>query len=337
MLKFPKWLTLISLTVSTVVSAELLPLPKKPPEPKDNKATAEKILLGKMLYFDTRLSLDNTISCNSCHNVTQGKAGVDNLPFSPGIKGQLGGRNSPTVLNSAFHTVQFWDGRARDLEEQAKGPITNPVEMGMKDHDMAVERIRSVPAYVEKFKKVFPSASKDPVTIDTIAQAIAAYERTLNTPNSPVDRYLKGDKKALSPLAKKGMNTFETIGCTTCHTGVNYAGPLTTPGQGFYMKFPLIGGSTYESQYQLTKDLGRYEVTKQEQDKNLWRVPTLRNVALTGPYFHNGSVKTLDEAVRVMGKTQLGRDLTPEQVEELVAFLTGLTGQLPNEKEPKIP
>jgi cytochrome c peroxidase len=306
--------------------------PDSVPIPADNPMTPEKIELGKKLFFDTRLSRNNKISCNSCHNVM--KSGDDNLARSPGHEGKLGGRNSPTVWNSAFHSVLFWDGRAASLEEQAKGPIINPLEMGMENHDKLVELISKVPAYTTEFAKVY---GPGPVTIDKMVKAIAAYERTLITPRSPYDRFVKGDSKALSASAQRGMKLVETVGCTTCHNGPLFSGPPLPPGQGFYQKFPLIPGSEYEKKYRLTEDLGRYLETKNEADKNLWRVPTWRNVATTGPYFHNGLVKKLDEAVRVMAKTQLGKTLPDAEVNDIVAFLESLTGERPQQTRPKLP
>ena len=329
-------ISLIFLSFISVASFAFEPLPKVAPAPEDNPTSSAKIILGKQLYFDKRLSIDNTVSCNSCHNVTTGGAGVDGKPFSSGFKGKLGGRNAPTVLNAAFYSVQFWDGRAASLEDQAKGPLTNPVEMAMTNHDLVVERVGKVKSYVEQLKKAFPKDT-NPVTIDNIAKAIAAYERTLLTPNSPVDKYLKGNKKALSESAVRGMKLVESVGCTSCHSGPNYAGPSLPVGTGFYMKFPTIPGTEYDTKYQFSKDLGRFQATKNEADKNMFRVQSWRNIAVTAPYFHNGSVATLDEAVKVMAKTQLNRELKSEEVTDIVAFLTGLTGDLPKEKEPKIP
>ncbi len=297
-------------------------LPDKPPIPEGNPQSPAKIELGKQLYFDTRLSRTGTISCNSCHDVMKG--GVDNQQFSTGVDGQKGGRNSPTVWNAAFHSVQFWDGRAPSLEEQAKGPIVNPVEMGMANHDAVVAVVKKVPGYESQFKKVF--GGPDPVTIDNIAKAIASYERTLITPKSKVDRYLKGDKNALNAQELRGMKLAETVGCVTCHSGPNFAGPALPEGTGFYQKFPMFPGSEYEKKYGFTKDAGRFEATKEERDRGFFRVPTWRNVALTGPYFHNGSVEKLDEAVRVMAKTQLNKTLPEPQVQDIVAFLTALNG-----------
>lgn len=315
------------------VQAEFKALPDQPPIPKDNPMTQEKIELGKMLYFDPRLSMDGTISCNSCHNVMF--HGGDGRPVGAGIHGQRGGRGSPTVWNSAFHTVQFWDGRAVSLEEQAKGPLINSVEMGMSSHDMVIARIQQIPGYVQAFKKVFPKDKKP--TIDNAAKAIAAYERTLITPNSPFDKYMKGNKKAMTPQQIRGMKLVEEIGCTSCHTGVNFAGEGFKMGEGHYQPFPQIPGSKYDKMYDLTSDLGRYEVTKKDEDKNHWRVPTWRNVAITAPYFHNGKVHTLSEAVRVMAKTQLGMDLKDKQVSDIVAFLNALTGEFPVQTMPMLP
>lgn len=307
-------------------------LPDKPPIPKDNPMSAAKIALGKQLYFDPRLSVDGTVSCNSCHNLMA--SGTDNRPDSVGVKGNHGGRSAPTVWNAAFLTAQFWDGRAASLEDQAKGPIMNPVEMGMPDKTSVVKRLNGIPGYVSQFKDVF--GGDDPVSLDNVVKAIAAFERTLLTPNSPFDRYQKGDKNALSAKAKKGMELVNSVGCTSCHNGVNFAGPQLPMGQAFLQKFPTYS-SKYSSKYQLTKDMGRYESSHKESDKHMWRVPTWRNVGLTAPYFHNGSVKTLDEAVRVMAKTQLDKELQPDQVDAIVAFLNSLTGEMPEITMPHLP
>lgn len=291
------------------------------------------IELGKALYFDPRLSPDGTISCNSCHNVMA--AGDDGRAVSMGIRGQRGPRSSPTVFNSGFMSVQFWDGRAATLEEQAKGPLTNPLEMGNKSEKEVVDRLAKIPGYVDTFKKIF--GGKNPLNIDNVVKAIAAYERTLTTLNSPYDKFQKGDKKAMSELAQKGLKTFQAVSCITCHNGPHFAGPDLPKGTGFYMKFPLNAGSVYEKKYDLLKDNGRFDVTKKEEDRHLYRVPTLRNVALTAPYFHNGSVRTLDEAVRVMAKTQLNKDLTKEEVKNIVAFLESLSGSIEPQLMPALP
>ena len=320
--------------ISFSASATFKALPTKVPVPADNPMTPQKIELGKMLFFDPRLSIDGTISCNSCHNVMS--HGGDGRPVGVGIHGQRGGRGSPTVWNSAFQTVQFWDGRAATLEEQAKGPLINGVEMGMTSHDFTLERLRQIPGYVEAFKKAFPK-EKNSFTIDTMAKALASYERTLITPNSPFDKYMRGTKKAMTAQQIRGMKLVDEIGCTSCHTGDNFSGEGFKMGEGNYQPFPQIPGSKYDKQYDIMADLGRYEATKNPEDKNKWRVPTWRNVAITAPYFHNGKVKTLDEAVRVMAKTQLDVDLKENQVDDIVAFLNALTGEFPRQTMPMLP
>jgi cytochrome c peroxidase len=309
-------------------------LPETAPAPADNPTTEAKVELGKMLYFDTRFSSTGTVSCFSCHNIMEG--GDDHRPTSMGVHGQVGGRNAPTVWNAAFQSVQFWDGRAPTLEEQAKGPPANPVEMGMPDLDAAIGRVRAIPGYKPYFEAAFGKG--DVITIDNAAKAVAAYERTLITPNSPYDRYVKGDKKAMTAQQVRGMETFAAVGCTACHSGPAFNGAANLPvGQGFFMKFPLYPGSKYDARYKLTEDLGRYTVTKKEADRNMWRVPTLRNLTYTAPYFHNGSVTSLDEAVRVMGKTQLDKDLSDAQVKDIVAFLGALDGEFPQQTMPRLP
>ena len=306
------------------------PLAEKPPIPADNPMTEDKIKLGQMLFFDPRLSKTEKISCNSCHDVFS--SGTDNQAVSTGINRQLGGRNAPTVWNAAFWLVQFWDGRAPSLEEQAKGPLTNPVEMGLENQEAVVQRLRDIKGYRQHFVKAFGNA---PISIDHVAQAIAAYERTLITPDSAFDRYMKGDKGALNPSAFRGMGLVKETGCTACHSGPHFNGP-PVPG-GFYMKFPTVPGTEYEKKYDLSNDKGRFAVTHQEADKNFWRVPSWRNVEITGPYFHNGKVATLEEAVRVMAKTQLAKDLKDNQVQDIVAFLKSLTGKKPVQVKPVLP
>ncbi len=309
------------------------PLPKSPPIPKENPQSAAKIALGKQLYFDPRLSKDGTVSCNSCHNVMG--SGTDNRPTSIGVGGKAGGRNSPVVWNSGYLSVQFWDGRAASLEEQAKGPLTNPIEMAMPSHDAVIARVRQIPGYVASFKEAFGGA--EPVTIDNLAKAIASFERTLNTPKSALNRYLAGDKKALSDSALRGSKLVVEVGCISCHMGPAFAGPALPEGSGFFQKFPVFSDSEYVAKYQLTSDKGRMEQTKKEEDRAMWRVPTWRNIALTAPYFHNGSVKTLDEAVRIMASTQLNKKLKDGEVADIVAFLESLTGKFPEQSLPRLP
>lgn len=308
-------------------------LPKSPPVPDDNPMTPAKVDLGRKLYFDPRISSSGTVSCNTCHNVME--AGEDDRAVSIGVSGRQGTRSAPTVWNSAFLTVQFWDGRSPTLEEQAKGPMVNPVEMGMLDHASVVKRIGAIPGYQEEFKAVF--GGEDPITIDNVARAIATYERTLITPNSPFDRYKAGDKTALSAEALRGMKKIESLGCTSCHNGPVFAGPAGPIGAGHYQKFPTIDGTVYEKQYRLTSDTGRQSVTNADADRNMWRVPQWRNIAITAPYFHNGAVATLDEALQVMAKTQLGIDLEQKDVDDMVAFMEGLTGEFPKQEMPRLP
>ena len=320
-------------TAGMVSAADWQALPDKAPAPADNPTTTEKVELGKMLFLDPRLSSTGTVSCNSCHNVMAG--GEDNRSGSMGVNGQVGGRSAPTVWNSAFNSVQFWDGRAPSLEEQAKGPVTNPIEMGMKNWDDVIARLEKIPGYQAPFEKAF---GKDkPINVDNVAKAIAAYERTLITPNSPYDQYVKGNKKAMTEQQVKGMELFASTGCISCHSGAVFNGPEQKPGTGFFMKFPVHKNGHHEAKYKFSKDEGRMEATKDAADKHLWKVPTLRNIALTAPYFHNGSVKTLEEAVKVMAKLQLDKKLSAEEVADITAFLGALTGTFPKQTMPVLP
>lgn len=335
MRRLPSILLLLAATTSAfpALAYDWQALPDKAPQAADNPSSRAKVELGKMLYFDPRLSSTGTVSCFSCHSVMEG--GDDHRPVSMGVHGLKGGRNAPTVWNAAFHSVQFWDGRAATLEDQAKGPIANPVEMGMGNVGLAVDRIRKITGYQPYFDRAFGKG--DNITADNMAKAIAVYERTLITPGSAYDRYVKGDKAALTAQQQRGMQDFLDLGCTSCHSGANFDGPTLPVGQGFYMKFPLNMASPYVAEYRLADDLGRYNVTHKDADKNLWRVPTLRNLVFTAPYMHNGSVKSLDEAVRVMASTQLNKELTPQQTRDIVAFLESLTGPFPDQMMPRLP
>ncbi len=322
-----------SLLAGSVMAADWQALPEVAPAPADNPTTEAKVELGKMLYFDPRFSSTGTVSCNSCHNVMEG--GDDSRAFSMGVHGKTGGRNAPTVWNSAFHSVQFWDGRAPSLEEQAKGPVVNPVEMGMKELEQAMDRVRELEGYRPYFEAAF--GKKNPMTVDNAAKAVAAFERTLITPNSAYDRYVKGDKKAMSAQQIRGMDKFASTGCVSCHAGPAFNGPQMPMGTGFFAKFPTFADNDYVKKYGFMDDPGRYEVTKKDADKHMVRVPTLRNITDTAPYFHNGAVNSLDEAVRVMAKTQLNKDLSKGDVEDIVAFLTALTGEYPQITMPRLP
>lgn len=278
-----------------------------------NPVTDAKIALGRTLYYETRLSKSHTLSCNSCHGLDT--YGVDNKPTSPGHKGQLGGRNSPTVYNAALHRAQFWDGRADDVEAQAKGPVLNPIEMAMPGEAQVIATLKSIPGYLPLFQAAFPGEA-DPITYDNVAKAIGAFERRLVTP-SRFDAFLAGKGDALTAQEQAGLRTFMETGCASCHNGAGVGG-------GLYMKLGQV--HPYE-----TKDLGRYDVTKSDADKFVFKVPSLRNIDKTGPYFHDGSVATLNEAITLMGHHQLGKELNAQQVADIAAFLGALTGELPRD------
>jgi len=293
-------------------------LPENADNP-DNPVTAPKVKLGKVLYFDNRLSKDQTQSCNTCHNLSA--FGVDNESFSEGDDGSMGDRNSPTVLNAALHSTQFWDGRAKDVEEQAGLPVLNPVEMAIPSEKFLVDRLSGVKMYQDMFAAAFPE-SKKPLTYENIRLAIAAFERTLLTP-SKWDDYLKGNTAALSEQEQKGLETFISVGCITCHTG-------SLIGGNMFQKFGLFG-NYWELTGSENIDLGRMKETNNEMDKYMFKVPSLRNIAKTWPYFHDGSVKDLKEAAVIMAKLGLNKDLTEEQADDIVIFLNALTGDLPED------
>ncbi len=317
--------------LSSAQAADWKALPETAPAPANNPMTAEKVELGKMLFMDPRFSSTGTVSCNSCHNIMEG--GDDSRPVSMGVHGKKGGRNAPTVWNAAFHSVQFWDGRAPLLEDQAKGPVANPIEMGMKDTEAAMKRVRSIAGYRSAFKNVF---GENQMTVDNAAKAVAAFERTLITPNSPFDKYINGDKKAMTSQQVKGMNLFAATGCTSCHSGAAFNGPQPGLGEGFYVKFPTFDNA-YVKKYKLDEDKGREAATGKKSDRHLYRIPTLRNITDTAPYFHNGSVNNLNEAVKVMAKSQLNLTLPENEVEDIVAFLGALTGEYPEITMPRLP
>jgi cytochrome c peroxidase len=296
------------------------PLPPAAPEPANNPSTPEKVALGARLFVDSALSRDGTVACVSCHDTKRG-GGTDGRQFSRGVGGQLGGRNAPTVFNAAFQAWQFWDGRAHSLEEQALGPIANPVEMGSTDLNAVVERLKADRSYVDAFTAAFGAA--EPVSVEHLAQAIAAYERTLITPDAPYDRFVRGDQSALTPQQVRGMALFESAGCADCHSGPNFSSAsVLSPdrgGTGFRL-FPAQP-TAFDAKYGLTADSG---ARAKGSAPGLWRVPTLRNIALTAPYFHNGSVSDLTEAVRIMAVSQSGRVLSENPVlEPAVAWLPG--------------
>ncbi len=312
----------VFLSISTTAQAEITerlllkalnyfqPLPEQMPGSEND--TEDKIKLGKKLFFDARLSINDKQSCSSCHRLEDGFGGADNLPTSPGAKGQLGTRNSPTVLNAGFQSSQFWDGRASNLVEQAKGQILNPLEMAMPSEKAVVDKIGAILEYQVAFKKAFPKASPA-VSYQNIAEAIAAFERTLVTP-SRFDDYLMGQTDALNEQEKRGLNTFIRVNCVSCHDG------------------PMLGGVTFERMgqeipYDNQSDQGLYLLTKNNVDRMYFKVSMLRNVALTAPYYHDGLVKTLEEATHLMAKLQLGEEVTPQQVDDMVSFMKALTGK----------
>jgi cytochrome c peroxidase len=282
--------------------------------PGSENDTPARIELGKKLFFETRLSENNEMSCNTCHMIDNKKGGVDNKPTSPGTKaGTIGTRNSPTVLNAGFQFAQFWDGRAKNLKEQAKGPILNPVEMAMADSMAVVNMLRGTDEYAALFESAF-GPGKDKITYDNMAEAIAAFERTLVT-HDRFDDFLKGNINALNDEEVQGLDLFISKTCISCHTG------------------PMLGGNMYQKMglikpYADQEDQGRYEVTKQDIDRMMFKVPVLRNIGLTAPYMHDGKVATLEEAVKLMADIQLGQTLTDEETAKIVAFLNSLSDKM---------
>ncbi len=299
-------------------------VPESPPELEDNPITTVKVDLGKKLYFEPRLSQSWLISCNTCHNL--GLGGVDLMETSIGHGWQAGPRNAPTVLNSVYNLAQFWDGRAADLMEQAQGPVQAAVEMSSTP-ERTVATLRSIPAYVSMFEEAFPG-EPEPVSFENMARAIEAFEATLITPNSPFDRYLAGDDTALSDEGKEGLALFIDSGCTACHGGI------------------LLGGSSYQRfgavrnpgvELLPPEDRGRFNVTGDPADEFAFKVPVLRNVELTAPYFHTGKVWKLEEAAAVMGEAQLGKEFTVAQLARITTFLESLTGEQPDVDYPVLP
>jgi cytochrome c peroxidase len=315
-------LSLAALGVAALLSGA--PLQAKESEPVSPIAAAKvthpgKVELGKKLWFDPRLSKSGFISCNSCHNLSMG--GSDNLKTSIGDKWQKGPINSPTVLNSSLNVAQFWDGRAKDLKEQAGGPIANPGEMAFS-HDLAVDMLRSIPQYVAEFKKVF---GHDQLTIEEVTQAIAAFEETLVTPNARFDKWLKGDKKAITAQELRGYQLFKSSGCVACHNGPNLGGTS-------FQKMGLVEPYKTDNPAE-----GRSAVTGNDAERFNFKVPTLRNVELTYPYFHDGAADTLAEAVDTMGRLQLGKKFSEQENADIVAFLKTLTGEQPKLTLPILP
>ena len=300
------------------------PIPLEPVVVKGVTSTPAMVELGTDLYFDPRLSESHNINCNTCHQI--GLGGVDMLPTSIGHKWQKGGRNAPTVLNAVFNVAQFWDGRAADLKAQAGGPIQNPIEMGIT-HQHAIEMLKGIPGYTKLFEAAYPN-DKDPITMPNAVTAIAAFEATLITPNSPFDKFLRGDANGLSAEQKEGLKLFIDTGCASCHSGINVGGQMYAP-------FGVV--QKPGADILPPNDKGRFAVTKTASDEYVFRVPPLRNVELTVPYFHSGQVWDLTQAVGIMATDQLGKTLTDAEVAKIVAFLKSLTGDQPQVTYPILP
>ncbi len=300
------------------------PIPLEPPAIEGVVATPAMVDLGKALYFEPRLSASHNISCNTCHQI--GLGGVDMLPTSIGHNWQRGSRNAPTVLNAVFNTAQFWDGRAADLREQAGGPVQNPIEMAIT-HQHAVNMLMGIPGYRPMFEAAFPG-EEEPITIQNVETAIAAFEATLITPNAPFDKYLRGDADALTDEEKEGLQLFVEKGCASCHNGVGVGG-------GMYAPFGVI--EKPGADLLPPDDKGRFAVTETTDDEYVFKVPNLRNIELTPPYFHSGQSWDLKQAVGVMATSQLGENLSDDQIDKITVFLRTLTGEQPQVTYPILP
>jgi len=293
---------IFSFTITQLFAAELVPIPT------DVEVDMQKVALGEKLFFDKILSKDKTLSCANCHNLQHN--GADNTQYTEGIEGQVGLFNVPTVYNAVYNFRQFWDGRAKNLKEQALNPIMNPVEMG-NSLPVVLHDLKESNVYSSLFKEIY----EDGITEDNLADVLAEYEKTLITPNSLFDRYLKGELNALTARELEGYRLFKTKGCISCHNGVNIGGNL-------YNKFGIFKNAE-------SRELGRYNTTHKEQDKYVFKVPSLRNIALTAPYMHDGRAETLEDAVNIMSKYQLGRPMQKDELESIVLFLKTLTGEFP--------
>jgi len=296
----PVWA--VSCCVVLFATTPIKPLPEKV------EVDYPKALLGERLFSDPRLSKDDTVSCATCHDLSHG--GDDGLQFSFGVGGRRGSINAPTVYNAVFNFRQFWDGRAKDLKAQAYGPIENPVEMAYTIEGV-VAKLKKIPEY----SNIFPSIYPDGITGENIVDAIAEYEKSLITPNAPFDKYLRGEKEAIGTEAKEGYGLFKSKGCILCHNGINVGG-------NFYNKFGIFKDANSSS-------LGRYTLTLREEDKFVFKVPSLRNVALTAPYMHDGRTTSLENAIEMMSEHQLGRYITKDEIKKIAAFLRSLTGEIP--------
>ncbi len=296
-----------SMPPATLTAAAIRPLPEQ------TFQDPRKVALGAELFHDPRLSHDDTLACASCHVLAMG--GTDRVARSVGIGGAVSAVNAPTVFNRGFNFVQFWDGRAATLEDQIDGPIHDPGELGSNWPEI-LGKLRRDPDYMDAFENIY----RDGLRLDNVKDAIATYERSLITPNARFDRFLRGDTDAITDQEKIGYQRFTSLGCISCHQGLNVGGNM-------FQKFGVMGDYFADRGGITEADYGRYNVTGEEEDRHVFKVPSLRNVALTAPYFHDGSTGTLQEAIRVMGKYQLGRSLQADEVASLVAFLNTLTGE----------
>lgn len=326
---------LIVISQSTYAFEYLQPLPDKPIIPDNNPQTAEKIALGKQLYFDPRLSLKGDVSCNTCHNLASGgddDGAVFNM-INRNIK-----RSAPSLWNVAYLSTYFWDARAESLEAQALEHLFDPNIMNMGSPAFLESRLKTIPGYVIAFGKAFPD---NKITSENITMALSAFERTLTAHDSRFDQYIKGNKSALNEKEQRGLGLFKDKGCLGCHFGINFAGPAPGPalkmGDAFYELMPTIRGSHYETKYNFLDDQGLFHHTLNEEQRLFWRVPPLRNIADTAPYFHNGAVKDLHEAVRVMDRVQFNYGVNEQEVDDIVSFLKTLTGIYPPITLPRLP
>lgn len=308
-------------------------LPEHTPVPAENPQTPEKIALGKRLFFDPQvLGVKSKISCNSCHNLARG--GDDNRAKSIGQRGKQTYRSAPSLWNIGFQTVLYWDGRANSLEAQTLDHLRNPVVASWRHIGALVEHLNRSSEYQQAFRDAFPedNNSMNHISGATIARALSSFERTLLARNSAFDRYIAGDESAISASAKRGIQAFNDAGCLACHFGTNFAGPAPGPGlkmgMGFYELFPNNRGYPEEERFKLAEDQGRFEATGDPDERLMWRVPPLRGIALTAPYFHNGSVDTLEDAIRIMGKVQFNKVLSDDTVNDISAFLHSLNGEI---------
>ena len=327
--KFSLLIILLSIAPQTLWAFDYLQvLPSSVEIPVDNHQTQAKIDLGKRLYFDRRLSTTGTHSCNDCHNLAQG--GDDGRSFSVGPNNTITKRSAPSLWNIGFQTVLYWDGRAKSLELQAEDHLVQPNILGHESSASLIKILSELPEYQQLFGITF--GEKD-ISLMLIAKAVASFERTLLTKNSPFDNYIRGDKNALSASAIRGIKAFNDTGCLACHFGVNFAGPAPGPamsmGDGFYELFPNTLGSQYDISHHLTDDLGRFEFSGSEDEKYMWRVPSLRNIELTAPYFHNGSALNLNTAIKIMAKTQFNKEISTKEISDIASFLRSLTGVIP--------